>query len=1171
MLYHGATGIYKKFSILSIALIFALTSVGGTLASLLLTQKVEAAGIAVRPSNLNGWSTSGTGGSFSNEQAKIGSGSYKFTTGTNGGQKHLINKGFAGTKLSDITTLGYSSYVAARDSASAAPLVRIDTTLPGKNFLNMPTQVNTTLIWEPANGPQSTVGTWQDYNPLTQGRWWASPKVDAFPDANTYKTWSEIIALYPNATVRAGNGVYLSAGQNSAGAPWSNFVGYVDNFKFNGNVYNFEPNANPVINGENFNTHSGADYKGVNVGFNIADFGTVSNVTVDLYKDATKLATNTSNSALLALINGGENQLSTPFIIEPGAYTEAYWDLGAHTLGFNTKPTKAVVTVTGENGTRTIDITPLTEPNDWVYESLVPLATPTLQSPTDNAIVNGATLTNSWATVDGATKYEYRSFNNAAGTNLRHQQILNGTSKTATNVANNTSFWWQVRAINDHRQSEWSPLWKVTIDNEVPTTPTNGQPHNVFKKTVGDWSYTWNASTDNQGPIKYEYQTSTNPAQIGGILSTDLTTNTTTSTTAPSAGTPDGKRYWQVRAVDSAGNKSGWSPIWNVAIDTVKPVINDITPGANSTVKGTVTFKLDWSDNNKSYSYIEFNKNGAWKLDNTQDTNPNADELTINTKDYADGVYGIKATATDKAGNSVQQTFTFTIDNSKPTLTFVTPDDNALKSGVFPVTVNAADNLNLNRIAVNIYDEANSQLIKACGSTSGNTPLNVLSNQFTCTAGDGLADGTYTLRASASDLSNNTTVATRTVRVDNDAPIITKPVRFTDGNVAENAYINGTKTFRVEQTEANPDRIYVEYQIMNTSTGKWEKKQGQEFKNTNVAEFTVNTSDYPEGVNQVKISTRDKLNRNSGHSFLVNVDRTLPVATINAPSNGATFGGTTYPTINFTVEDTNIESWTLTGSGINESGTTSGTFDRIWNTSGLPSGTHTVSLNVRDKAGNVSATSLQINVDNYASLAISGISNDDILSGFETITANLGENGTIDTFVFKDEDGNEVTVNGTTTLATGELRFRFNTTQLANGEYTVTITGRDALGNSAPASTIAFEVFNAPFVPNNNTSTSGTPILLATTTPIPAGLAVNQFNTNNPQVLGIAVDQESASSQSGTNTNGKVKASSTKNNEKELVESTSSSFAWYWIPILIGILVAMYYGYRNWKLNKENA
>lgn len=1168
----------EKISAGFVAFIFAASSLAAAMTPFILSQAVSAAGTAVRPSALSGWSTSGTGGSFSTEQAKVGNGSYRFATGTTGGQKHLMYKGHSGTKLSDITSLSYSSFVEARATdTSVAPLVRIDTQLPGTNFFGQPANVTTTLIWEPANAGGTTTGVWQDWDPLTQGRWWASPATTMFPNNNTYKTWSEISAAYPNATVRAGNGVYLSAGQNSAGAPWGNFIGYVDNFSFNGNAFDFEPNANPVVTGENFNTHSGSDYKGLNVGFNINDFGTVSAVTVDLYQGTTKLATNTHNAALLSLINSGTTQLSTPFIIQPGSYTETFWNLGTHNLGFDTKPTKAVVTVTGANGMRDTTVTPLTEPNGWAYESLVPLTAPTQLTPTDNASVNGASLTNSWTSVVGATQYQYQSFSDASMNNLRWDETFTSNSKTATNVANNTTFWWRVRALNNFgTESAWSPLWKVSVDNEVPTTPTGGAPHNVFKNTSSGWSFTWNASTDNSGAVTYEYQSTKNPAQTGGILTNDLWNNITqgdasqnnlTTPAIPTVGASDGKWYWQVRAIDAAGNKSGWSQIWNTTVDTVKPVINSVTPGANSSVKGNVTFKVDWSDDNKSYSYVELNKNGVWKTDGTKDTNPNADELTIDTTVYADGTYGIKVSVVDKAGNSTGQNFTFAIDNTRPSLTFVLPADNELKNGSFPVTINGTDNLNLKRLAVNIYNESNSGgLLKACGSTSGATPLSVTSGQLTCTFNpEGLADGIYTLRASATDLADNTFVETQKVRIDNNAPIITP-------NIADGSIINDTQTISMNVEEANPRayniRVYNEdgsvAQIDGVNIGADDRTPPI----ANPLGFNLDTTKLADGARyRIVFSAVDLFEQRDTKTAWFTVDRTAPTTSIT-PISGIYGGTNNTVNINFTVSDNNLASWTLSGpNGYSQTGTNVGTFDRTLDVSALGSGAYPITLTAIDKAGNTAPlATTQVSVDRDATI-VPNVNT--VLSKDDTIDATLNESGLVD-FVIVDEDGDEVSITETPTAntAAGTVRLSFNTRQLKNGDYTVIFNGADTLGNVAAEVRAEFEVLNNPLlvvtpvlIPSN---TNVLPATIVVTAAQPAGLVATQFNTTNPQTLGIA------SETSANDENGEVKSAATSSpKEKEVITQASSNSAW-WFLLVIAVIGAVYYGYRNWKLSQAN-
>lgn len=221
--------------------------------------------------------------------------------------------------------------------------------------------------------------------------------------------------------------------------------------------------------------------------------------------------------------------------------------------------------------------------SDWSNECLViydktPTAAPELISPANNAVVNGASLTNSWSTVPEAVRYEYQSYNNAEATSIRWTEEFTTTSKTATNVSD-TTFWWRVRTIDTAgNKSEWSALWKVTVDNTAPTTPTNGQPHNTPTNT-NNFYFVWSPSTD-ASPITYEFQSSLNPAQSNGILTTGVWNNIVSGNpeqknlTTPqihSVGAPDGIWYWQVRAIDAAGNKSAWSEIWNTTIDTQAP------------------------------------------------------------------------------------------------------------------------------------------------------------------------------------------------------------------------------------------------------------------------------------------------------------------------------------------------------------------------------------------------------------------------------------------------------------------------------------------------------------------------------------------------------------------------------------------------------------------------
>src|SRR5690606_10997907 len=75
-------------------------------------------------------------------------------------------------------------------------------------------------------------------------------------------------------------------------------------------------------------------------------------------------------------------------------------------------------------------------------------------------------------------------------------------SKTATNVAD-TTYWWRVQAVDvAGSQSEWTPLWKLTVDSTAPvaeiTSHTNSDVLSGSVNLVGE-------VTDNNPQNSYFY------------------------------------------------------------------------------------------------------------------------------------------------------------------------------------------------------------------------------------------------------------------------------------------------------------------------------------------------------------------------------------------------------------------------------------------------------------------------------------------------------------------------------------------------------------------------------------------------------------------------------------------------------------------------------------------
>lgn len=546
-----------------------------------------------------------------------------------------------------------------------------------------------------------------------------------------------------------------------------------------------------------------------------------------------------------------------------------------------------------------------------------------------------------------------------------------------------------------------------------------------------------------------------------------------------------------------------------------------------------------------------------------------------------EGTYAAHVSVTDMLGGTSSSGWTanFKLDKTAPTFAIVSPANNSTVKGTQSISAIITDANDIKKLLMNVgdghgnytWEEGKASKITRTGNTfhidiDTNTLPNGV-NHVVLRATDGAGNTRW--------YNNNAATRAHSYKVDNAAPevAILSPANESphNGSVA----IRG----KVKDNEDNLRHYYIRID-RQTGPNTWSKIHDATTKTSasfNDKVLYTLPADAAEGRYRVQLSARDNVGGGSGtgnrsddvYSYFV-VDKTNPVASSIATDR--TLYGGTFSIIQVTgaVNDENIASYrfTIDGTAVS-SGWTATAGGNVAASLGLPSnsGSYTVLLEAQDKAGNIHSVATAITVDKEVDV-ISSLSNNDLLSGVETITANLGENGTIQ-LTFLDEDDEEVTVSGTATLSPDRISFRFNTTQLENGEYTLSILGTDELGNTVTR-TIGFEVFNAPYTPNR-TSGNATGALLATATDAtPVNTNITLFNNNIPLGQGGFVAGAATTNQQRPLDEGQVKAASTNSSkEKEIVEAASSNFAWYWILLLIAVLVAAYYAYRNWKLSSE--
>lgn len=154
-----------------------------------------------------------------------GTGSREFRIGTDGNTlEEYRQSGYDGTKLADLTSLSYSTYV-EQFAGDQAPYLILDIDRDGDG------DIDENLIFEPVyqsegfgNPSQGDVvlNTWQTWDALV-GRWRVGPHGDL-------TTLADYIAANPNAEISTSStmgGIRVATGCGGSG--WANFIGNVDN------------------------------------------------------------------------------------------------------------------------------------------------------------------------------------------------------------------------------------------------------------------------------------------------------------------------------------------------------------------------------------------------------------------------------------------------------------------------------------------------------------------------------------------------------------------------------------------------------------------------------------------------------------------------------------------------------------------------------------------------------------------------------------------------------------------------------------------------------------------------------------------------------------------------------------------------------------------------------
>ncbi|HEU4841732.1 MAG TPA: chitobiase/beta-hexosaminidase C-terminal domain-containing protein, partial [Ilumatobacteraceae bacterium] len=381
----------------------------------------------------------------------------------------------------------------------------------------------------------------------------------------------------------------------------------------------------------------------------------------------------------------------------------------------------------------------------------------------------------------------------------------------------------------------------------------------------------------------------------------------------------------------------------DVRIDTVAPTaaMGAVAPY----LRGTVALTSTQSDASSGVGGVQFQiapaGTGIW-------TNVPA---TWDTTATANGQYDVRVRVTDVAGNVTDSTpvTSVWVDNLAPTIALDPPADPASGAVLLNSTANDAhsglDTIEYAYSAAGANDWRTTALTGALWDTTQ------------------LADGSYDLRARATDRSGNVSAwsVVAGIAVDNAPPIVSVTAPL-DGSYV-NAADADPYALAASASDAGTGVASVEFLACATAGATCSSWTSVDL-DTSPA-YTGAWTLPGDGTRQVKAVATDNAGHTAEATVTVTVDRTAPAAALTAPSAGANVRGTMAVNATATDATSGVASVDFQRSPAGASSWT--TIPSSWDTTSVSDGLYDLRVLVTDVAGNTQTdVAANVRVDNTA-------------------------------------------------------------------------------------------------------------------------------------------------------------------------------------------------------------
>ncbi len=507
-------------------------------------------------------------------------------------------------------------------------------------------------------------------------------------------------------------------------------------------------------------------------------------------------------------------------------------------------------------------------------------------------------------------------------------------------------------------------------------------------------------------------------------------------------------------------------------------------PTAGTIVGDTVSFSSVAADAN--LASVDYYVNG------TQIGSTNGAAVSWNTTSAPDGAATLYVVATDRAGNTrTSPTVSVTVSNQPPTVSLTAPS-----AAVGTVTLSATASVNTTTV----------EFQRSNGGPW--VSIATVSSPFTTSVDTtALADGTYSLRAIATDIVGHTTTSSAvSMVVDNTLPT---------GSIATplaGASVGGASVaLTAAASDATSGVGSVAFEVRKTGTPAWSTAGTA---TSAPWQTTWSTSGLTTGSYDLRVTVTDK-NGNVFHSapITVSLDNTAPTVQLQSLpafvsgtiAVNATTGGQGAVSVAFGVSPAGSYRWTSIGTSGHAPWSTS--FD----TTTMPDGLYDFNAVVSDGFGNTSQSVLgSVRIDNLAPSVVAATPADGaIVTSADSLWIQASE----------DLAGlNDPRLDGVTIAAPviSGSHVTFNTGALAPGLHILSGTLRELAGKLTPFQvhvtvqpTVSATPGAAPSVEKNSTPDQPTTVTTADngiTVTMPAGAWPNAGGTGNNDWIVLRVD-----------------------------------------------------------------